>query len=318
MSDTDFKAVPMQLEEARYSYRNSQQISSQTGFIGYLRADMGTNGNEFWSTWNDYRKDLKTDDFKSEFDDVINSFREKGQFLSDRQTLSRFCDDSQNALEFGERYGAGRDYGVRVNTQDYAYLMRLNPHKGEYNLYCYCYRKDWLDHHLERARRGIRFINPHYKELFRIPDGDHIRITYPDGSHKDRTCRYIDDSHVEVDNNLYHICEFAEIMESNGNTVVPLRASLPDQCYTFVEGLNMIAIINKGELGYTDAKSANGRPIENRAMVDKLNAQLGVTKAQYAAMKQGSRFGFDKPDADPKSYDENGQAIKPKQKDRER
>ena len=318
MSDTDFKAVPMQLEEARYSYRNSQQINSQTGLIGYLRADMGTNGNEFWSTWNDYRKDLKTDDFKSEFDDVINSFREKGQFLSDRQTLSRFCDDSQNALEFGERYGAGRDYGVRVNTQDYAYLMRLNPHKGEYNLYCYCYRKDWLDHHLERARRGIRFINPHYKELFRIPDGDHIRITYPDGSHKDRTCRYIDDSHVEVDNNLYHICEFAEIMESNGNTVVPLRASLPDQCYTFVEGLNMIAIINKGELGYTDAKSANGRPIENRAMVDKLNAQLGVTKAQYAAMKQGSRFGFDKPDADPKSYDENGQAIKPKQKDRER
>ena len=318
MSDTDFKAVPMQLEEARYSYRNSQQINSQTGLIGYLRADMGTNGNEFWSTWNDYRKDLKTDDFKSEFDDVINSFREKGQFLSDRQTLSRFCDDSQNALEFGERYGAGRDYGVRVNTQDYAYLMRLNPHKGEYNLYCYCYRKDWLDHHLERARRGIRFINPHYKELFRIPDGDHIRITYPDGSHKDRTCRYIDDSHVEVDNNLYHICEFAEIMESNGNTVVPLRASLPDQCYTFVEGLNMIAIINKGELGYTDAKSANGRPIENRAMVDKLNTQLGVTKAQYAAMKQGSRFGFDKPDADPKYYDENGQAIQPKHKDRER
>ena len=174
MSDTDFKAVPMKLEEARYSYRNSQQISSQTGLIGYLRADMGTTGTEFWSTWNDFRKDLKTSEFKSEFDDVINSFRENGQFLSDRQTLSSFCDDTQSVLKFGERYGAGRDYGVRVNTQDYAYLMRLNPHKGEYNLYCYCYRKDWLDHHLERARRGIRFINPHYKELFRIPDGDSI------------------------------------------------------------------------------------------------------------------------------------------------
>ena len=59
MSDTDFKAVPMKLEEARYSYRNSQQISSQTGLIGYLRADMGTTGTEFWSTWNDFRKDLK-------------------------------------------------------------------------------------------------------------------------------------------------------------------------------------------------------------------------------------------------------------------
>ena len=238
MSDTDFKAVPMKLEEARYSYRNSQQISSQTGLIGYLRADMGTTGTEFWSTWNDFRKDLKTSEFKSEFDDVINSFRENGQFLSDRQTLSSFCDDTQSVLKFGERYGAGRDYGVRVNTQDYAYLMRLNPHKGEYNLYCYCYRKDWLDHHLERARRGIRFINPHYKELFRIPDGDSIRISYPDGSHKDRTCRYIDDSHLEVDSNLYHICEFAEIMEGNGNKVIPLRSSLPEQCYIYVQTEN--------------------------------------------------------------------------------
>ena len=300
MSDTDFKAVPMQLEEARYSYRNSQQISSQTGLIGYLRADMGTNGNEFWSTWNDYRKDLKTDEFKSEFDDVINSFREKGQFLSDRQTLSRFCDDSQNALEFGERYGAGRDYGVRVNSQDYAYLMRLNPHKGEYNLYCYCYRKDWLDHHLERARRGIRFINPHYKELFRI----------------------IDDSHVEVDNNLYHICEFAEIMEGNGNKVIPLRSSLPEQCYIYVQTENKIGIVKKGESGYykTDILESNEikSHSEAEAFVDEINEKLNVTPAQRKAMMAGSMFGWQTPAADPKSYDDNGQALKPKHKDRER
>lgn len=322
MSDADFKAVPMQPEEVRYSYRNSQQISSQTGLIGYLRADMGTNGNEFWSTWNDYRKDLKTDDFKSEFDDVINSFREKGQFLSDRQTLSQFCDDSKNALEFGERYGAGRDYGVRINTLDYAYLMRLNPNKGEYNLYCYCYRKDWLDHHLERARRGIRFINPHYKELFRIPDGDHIRITYPDGSHKDRTCRYIDDSHVEVDNNLYHICEFAEIMEGNGNKVIPLRSSLPEQCYIYVSTENKIGIVKKGESGYykTDILESNGIKSHDEAnmFVDEINSKLGVSPAQRKAMMAGSMFGWNTPAADPKSYDENGQAIKPKHKDRER
>ena len=322
MSDTDFKAVPMQLEEARYSYRNSQQINSQTGLIGYLRADMGTNGNEFWSTWNDYRKDLKTDDFKSEFDDVINSFREQGQFLSDRQTLSSFCDDAKSVLRFGERYGAGRDYGVRVNTQDYAYLMRLNPHKSEYNLYCYCYRKDWLDHHLERARRGIRFINPHYKELFRIPDGDHIRITYPDGSYKDRTCRYIDDSHVEVDDNLYHICEFAEIMEGNGNKVIPLRSSLPEQCYIYVPTENRIGIVKKGESGYykTDILESNGikNHDEAEAFVDEINEKLNVTPAQRKAMMAGPMFGWHTLAADPQRYDEKGQAIKPKQKDKER
>ena len=198
----------------------------QTGLIGYLRADMGTNGNEFWSTWNDYRKDLKTDDFKNEFDDIINSFREKGQFLSNRQALSRFCDETQNVLMFGERYGAGRDYGVRVNTQNYAYLMRLNPHKGEYNLYCYCYKKDWLDDHLEKAEKGIRFIDSHYNDKFRLADGEKIRITYKDGTTDEKVCRYIDDYHIEVgfgNCNLFHICEFAELMERNGNKVEPIE-----------------------------------------------------------------------------------------------
>lgn len=305
-----FTTIPMKPEEVLYSYKNSQQISSKTGLIGYLRADMGTNGNEFWSTWNDFRKDLKTDAFKSEFDDVINSFREKGQFLSDRQALSRFCDDTQKALKFGEHYGAGRDYGVRVNTQDYTYLMRLNPHKGEYNLYCYCYRKDWLDKHLANARREIRFIDSHYNEQFRIPDGDRIRIIYPDDQFAERTCRYIDDYHLEVDRNLYHICEFAEIMESHGKTVIPLRSSLPEHCYVYLLTENRIGIVKKGESGYykTDLLESNNIKSHNEAesFVDELNGKLGVTRAQREAMMAGSMFGWHTPAADPKIYDDHG------------
>lgn len=305
-----FTAIPMKPEEVLYSYKNSQQISSQTGLIGYLRADMGTNGIEFWSTWNDFRKDLKIDAFKSEFDDVINFFREKGQFLSDRQTLSCFCDDTQKALKFGERYGTGRDYGVRVNTQDYTYLMRLNPHKGEYNLYCYCYRKDWLDSHLAKAMRGIRFIDSHYNEQFRIPDGDRIRIIYPDDQFAERTCRYIDDYHLEVGSNLYHICEFAEIMESHGKTVIPLRSSLPEHCYVYLLTENRIGIVKKGESGYykTDLLESNNIKSHDEAesFVDELNGKLGVTRAQREAMMAGSMFGWHTPAADPKIYDKRG------------
>ena len=50
--------------ERKYTFSQSQQLSMQTGLIGYLRADFGSNGNEFWTTWNDFRKDLKTDEFK--------------------------------------------------------------------------------------------------------------------------------------------------------------------------------------------------------------------------------------------------------------
>ena len=41
---------PMTKPEMMYCYTQSQQIRSQTGNIGYLRADMDTNGKGFFST----------------------------------------------------------------------------------------------------------------------------------------------------------------------------------------------------------------------------------------------------------------------------
>ena len=76
--------------ERKYTFSQSQQLSMQTGLIGYLRADFGSNGNEFWTTWNDFRKDLKTDEFKAEFDDVINGLRD-GDVLSGRKAMSSYC-----------------------------------------------------------------------------------------------------------------------------------------------------------------------------------------------------------------------------------
>ena len=43
-------------------------------------------------------------------------------------------------------------------------FYRLNPYKGEENLFIYCYRRDWLDRHMKQAEKGIRFITPHYEE----------------------------------------------------------------------------------------------------------------------------------------------------------
>ena len=68
----EIKSVPLKGKEYLYTYRNSQQISSQTGLIGYIRADMGVHGAEFFSTWNGFRDELNTQDFKDEIDTVIN------------------------------------------------------------------------------------------------------------------------------------------------------------------------------------------------------------------------------------------------------
>jgi hypothetical protein len=84
----EFEKRAMIETEDKYTFRQSAQISGQTGLIGYLRADMDTDGNGFFASWNDWRRDLKTDEFKAEFDDVINSLREEGDILHNRKALA--------------------------------------------------------------------------------------------------------------------------------------------------------------------------------------------------------------------------------------
>lgn len=213
----EFDKRPTTEAEDKYTFTNSRQISSQCGLIGHLRADMDTDGNGFFSSWFGFRDDLKTEEFKTEFDDVINSLREKGDILHNRKVLANYCYSTPQAkMQTDMDY-----YGVRVDSDKYAYLLRLCPNKGEYNLYCYCYIKDWLNSHIRNAEKGIRFITPHYEEKFRIPDGGKVKITYSDGTVDSKRCRYIDDYHLECGEALFHICELAEKMEENGNKVEP-------------------------------------------------------------------------------------------------
>ena len=309
----EFEKRAMTEEEDKYTFQLSSQISSQTGLIGYLRADMDTDGNGFFSSWNDYRKDLKTQEFKDEFDEVINSLREEGDVLHNRSALAGYCHSTpQTRMKTEQEY-----YGVRVDTEKYAYLLRLNPNKGEYNLYCYCYVRDWLDDHIRQARRGIRFIDPNYKEKFRISDGEKVRITLSDGEQFERVCRYIDDYHVEVGDLIFHIAELAEKMEQNGSTIVPLRSDLPDCCYSVNKVTGEVIILKKGEKGFYRTDIPSKGMDESRELADYQNEKLGVTKAQEAAMYWGSLNGFDTPGADPKCFDEKGEMLKRERKERD-
>lgn len=298
--------------EHMYMYAQSMQLESQTGQIGYLRADMDTDGNGFFSTWNDTRANLKTQEFKAEFDEVIHSLRANGGILKNRTFLSRYCFSHMDA-----DIGTGREFGFRTDTESYAYLLRLNPNRGEYNLYCYCYRRDWLDRHLSNAARGIRFIMPNYRELFCIDDGDMIRITTKGGEFRDRTARYIDDYHVELHgpngDNLYHICELAEQMEQAGcQGIIPLRKSLPEQCYSVLEETGEIILLKKGESGFYKTDIFTSSKEESESIAEEQNRKLGASKAQAEAMKAGSLFGWAIPAADPKNYDENGIPLRSK------
>lgn len=113
------------------------------------------------------------------------------------------------------------EYGFRAETEKHAFLFRCNPAQGDYNIYCYCYVKEWLDWHIQKTKKGIAFIDSSYHELFHIADGEKIVITDALGEKSERVCRYIDEYHTEIGSNLYHICQFAEIMERSGAAYRP-------------------------------------------------------------------------------------------------
>jgi len=69
--------------------------------------------------------------------------------------------------------------------------------------------------------KTIRFIDSHYNTLFRIPDKTSITVTYPDGHTENKFCKYLDEYHTEINGTCYHICQWAELMEQNGNKCAP-------------------------------------------------------------------------------------------------
>lgn len=216
---------PTTKAECMYTFSQSQQIAGQTGCIGHLRADMDTDGKGFFTSWFDHaRFDLNSDEFKTELDGIINALRfdsKQGDILKDRDSLARYCHAHPECRMDGNE----NNYGLRIDTEKHSFLFRLNPDKGNYNMYCYCYRRDWLDQHMRNAEKGIRFIDSNYNDMFTLPDGGRIQVTNPDGEKREYVCRFIDPYHVEVGSgafNLYHICEFAERMEQNGCKVEPI------------------------------------------------------------------------------------------------
>ena len=226
---TELTMRVLEKQEQLYTYTQSSQITGQTGCIGHLRGDMDSTGTGFVTSWDDQQVYLKTREFREELDEVVNLLRfdeRYGHMLRNRTALTGCC-MAHPESGFGRD---GREYGFRGDTEKYAYLMRLNPDRGEYNFYIYCYLREPLDRHIKAAEKGIRFVTPEYKELFRVRDGDGIRIVTKSGEYRDRIARYIDDTHMELrsgySSNIYHICEFAEYFEKAGcRDVYPLQDS---------------------------------------------------------------------------------------------
>ena len=302
---SEYTLKPLSRAEKLYAYKQSQQIAGQTGYYGYLHGDFDKS-DKFNNVFEYYNGAVVREHFDEERNNVIDFLEDN--ICSSSRKMRDFCYSHKEAVIKGR---FGEEYGFRIDVGNQTLIVRFNPFpEGDYNCYIFAYDKHLLDRHMKKAAKDIRFIRSDYSLMFKLEDGDKIMIKYPDGANKLQECRFIDEYHTQIGNSIYHICQFAEIMERNGATVIPMRSSLPETAYHYLKDRKKIEVIVQGNdkpyemnAPYTDDK-------RNMEEVDKLNAENNVSKKQLGAMVVGSVLGWDANGADPRNYNENGKFIK--------
>ena len=142
---------PMTQAEQKYTFKQSMQIESQTCQVGYLRGDFGINGREFHTSWHDTDSRRNTDEFATEFDEVIHALRseECGLFAS-RYDMKRYVAEHSDSA-FGDSHRTA--YGFRVDTEKHVYLLWCNPSPSDYNFTAIAMKSRGLTAISKRRRR---------------------------------------------------------------------------------------------------------------------------------------------------------------------
>lgn len=313
------KITVMQPEEQIYANRQTTKIAKAAGFLGNAEIVFNNDGSLHSYKWNkswNKRKYYGVRRFRGAFEKIINSLRRDGSILGNIKYLHDFVD---NEPEYSLKNPEG-EYGFRIDTNQYSYFMRIRMAAENYSVSGYCYDRVYLKKHMEKAKYGIRFSFSNWftggeKSRFTLWDGDSLRIVEGTEAFKDVVCRYVDESRIDAGGEICDLKQFIKRIENKGKTAIPLRESLPNQCYVYIQTENQIGIIKKGESGYYKTGIDEGEPSELKALVDEYNLRAGVNKAQAEAMRAGSMFGWHTPAADPKNYGEDGRPKKEVLKD---
>ena len=146
-----FCLVAASEQEAALFFSQGEEKDAALGCIGHFRFYFDSSGRLVPSLWEDHQSELKTQVFKDEFDDVINTLRENGA-LDSLSAAQSFCWDHEPA-RMTDRFHSG-SYAFKLETDSRAYCLRLFPNSGDYS-YVYCYDKRQLQQGFQAEKAPV-------------------------------------------------------------------------------------------------------------------------------------------------------------------
>lgn len=86
----------------------------------------------------------------------------------------------------------------------------------------YKFRHTDIPRNLSPYSREIKFYNKERELLFCISDGDFIQLFFENGEYTCAPCRWLDNSHTEINGQQFHNYEVAEQLEKRGIFIRPI------------------------------------------------------------------------------------------------
>ena len=206
---------PLLADERKYTFRSCTDIEARSGLIGIMTLDITDSVTEKWSQ---IRENVK-DDFYAEFSEIQSLIR---TFFKDRESLRVYYNTHLrfNYSESNDGKAVGTYAGMRIITDRYCYLLRINPRSNKDNVMVYCYIQDSLKKHMVSAMKGIRFVDCNNREIFSKRDGDGITI-HPCTVKSPILCRYIDPFNCLIGSKKWNLKELAEHLAKSEIVVMP-------------------------------------------------------------------------------------------------
>lgn len=216
---------PTTSDERMYLYPQFREMLDGCGGIGYMVGEFDAYRPNFKPAWRELDGQMESPQFHKDLRFVVSALRKRthyGRVLASRDEMMAYCKAHPDSKLPAP---AIDQYGFRLDTGVYTYLLRCYIMDASYAFRIHAFRSVQFNEHLQNAGGGIVFAGNDDVELFRLKDGGEI-IVSGGGDEKYYRCRYVTRTRVAIEDDIFNLRAYVQAKLSSGKTIVPAEGDL--------------------------------------------------------------------------------------------